>query len=154
MKELSRNIIYNDELDFEKTYFQHTNKKPIYIYIKEDDNKSFTQRYFVKKFNEIKEIYVIWEEPHFYNDKLYICYCYQYDDVPGFRDRDWSLTFWTTNKEEYDERRKYYRDSREPFCNGYSEYTYYDMKIGINKKAFDQLSEYEKEEFVYRYWSK
>lgn len=70
MKKLSKNIIYNDYLDFEKTYFQHKKKIPIYLSIKEEDkNKSFSKRYFIKRFNEIKEIYVIREEiPNEHND--------------------------------------------------------------------------------------
>lgn len=88
------------------------------------------------------------------NDKVYICYCYQYDDVPGCRDRDWCIEFWTTNKEEYDERRKYYKDHRTPFSYGYTEYTYYDMEVGINKEEFDKLSEDEKKSFVYISWSR
>lgn len=63
MKELSKNIIYDDYLDFEKTYLQHTKKIPIYLSIKEDDkHKSFSKRYFIKNSNEVEEIYVIRDE--------------------------------------------------------------------------------------------
>ena len=72
-------------------------------------------------------------------DLLFYCCEYEYDDVPGFRDRSYNVEYWTFDDESYIEERVNYNDYSTPFCNGSTDYSYYDETIKIDRSKFDKL---------------